>query len=121
MSTAIRSPQPSSFPRRALTLLELLAVVTIIGILALVAVRTMLVSSADVKRNSCFHNKTVINKQVEQFYFDQGKWPAITLSDIGADPNYFPDGIPRCPVDNSTYLLNPLSDRVLGHSHSGGK
>lgn len=107
------------FCRRGLTLLELLAVVIIIGVLALVVIRRISVASEDVKKEACFHNKAVINKQVEQYFFETGGWPANSLSDIGNDPNYFPDGIPTCPVNGTSYTLNPLSKRVLGHTHGG--
>ena len=40
------------------------------------------------------------------------------LSDIGADPNYFPDGLPTCPVSGQPYRLDPTTDRLVGHTTS---
>jgi hypothetical protein len=41
-----------------------------------------------------------------------GNWPANDLSDIAADPNYFPEGLPVNPVDNTPYTLNSTTHRV---------
>ena len=38
--------------------------------------------------------------------------PAADLSDIGADANYFPDGIPTNPTSGAAYSLNATTHRV---------
>jgi general secretion pathway protein G len=102
----------------AFTLVEILAVVVVLGILAAVVVPRVLVSSAEAKKNACYQNKAAINTAVEKWYFDKGSWPLDDLSDIGADSDYFPEGIPVCPVDGATaYALDPLTHRVTGHVH----
>jgi len=58
------------------------------------------------------HHKATINSAVERYYVNTGDWPAIDLSDIAADINYFPDGIPTNPVDSSAYTLNNTTKRV---------
>ncbi len=105
--------------KRAFTLVEILAVVVILGILAVVVVPRVLSSSATAKTNACFQNKASINTGIEKYYFDTGGWPVAALTDIGADANYFPDGIPVCPVDGSVYAMDPLAgnNRVTGHAH----
>ncbi len=104
--------------KRGFTLIEILAVVVILGILAVVVVPRVLTSSATAKTNACYQNKASINTAVEKYYFDTGGWPsdAMTL-DIGADADYFPDGIPACPVDASVYALGTTTHRVTGHAH----
>ena len=99
------------------TLVEILAVVVILGILAAIVVPRVLVSSAQAKTNACLQNKASINTAVEKWYFDKGSWPLDALTDIGADPDYFPDGIPVCPVDGSAYTLDMTTHRVTGHAH----
>ncbi len=103
--------------RQGFTLIEILAVVVILGILATVVVPRVLASSATAKTNACHQNKAVINTAVEKWYFDNGTWPAAALTDVGADLSYVPDGIPACPVDSSAYALDTLSNRVTGHAH----
>ena len=55
---------------------------------------------------------STINAAVERWYTEKGTWPANNLSDIGADANYFPDGLPVNPMDSSAYTLNATSHRV---------
>ena len=103
----------------AFTLIEILAVVVILGILAAVIVPRVLASSATAKINSCYQNKAVINTAVERWYFENGAWPLAALTDIGADTDYFPEGIPVCPVDSTVYAMDPIAgnNRVMGHAH----
>jgi len=94
------------------SLLELLAVVTILGIIAAIIVPRVTVSSDTAKQRVRDHHKATINGAVERYYVDTGGWPANDLSDIGANINYFPDGIPANPVDSSAYTLNATTHRV---------
>ena len=103
--------------RHGFTLIEILAVVVILGILAVVVVPRVLASSATAKTNACYQNKSSVNTAVERWYFDKAAWPLAALTDIGADPDYFPDGIPACPVDASAYALDTLTNRITGHAH----
>jgi hypothetical protein len=65
------------------------------------------------------HNRAEINIAVEQYYIHTGVWPANNLSDIGADPDYFPDGVPTCPVSGNAYQLDGTLHRVQGHTGPG--
>lgn len=103
--------------RSAFTLVEILAVVVILGILAVVIVPRVLASSATAKVSSCYQNKASINTSVERWYFENGTWPLAALTDIGTDVNYFPDGIAACPVDGTAYALDIITNRVSGHVH----
>lgn len=98
--------------RHGFSLMELLAVVTILGIIAAIVVPRVSVSSATAKQKVHEHNKATINSAVERWYIDKGDWPADDLSVIKDDVNYFPDGIPANPVDNSAYSLNNTTHRV---------
>jgi prepilin-type N-terminal cleavage/methylation domain-containing protein len=94
------------------SLLELLAVVTILGIIAAIIIPRVTISSDTAKQRVRDHHKATINAAVERYYIDNSTWPAADLSDIGANPNYFPEGIPTNPVDGSTYSLNTTTHRV---------
>ena len=97
---------------KGFSLMELLAVVTILGIIAAIIVPRVAVSSDTAKQKVNSHNKATINAAVERWYIEKGTWPANDLSDIGADGNYFPSGIPANPTDNSAYTLNATTHRV---------
>lgn len=98
--------------RSGFSLMELLAVVTILGIIAAIIVPRVAVSSDTAKQKVHNHNKATINAAVERWYVEKGTWPANNLSDIGADTSYFPDGIPTNPVNGTAYSLNATSHRV---------
>jgi general secretion pathway protein G len=98
--------------RTGFSLMELLAVVTILGIIAAIIVPRVAVSSDTAKQKVNNHNKATINSAVERWYVEKGTWPANNLSDIGADTNYFPDGLPTNPVNSGAYTLNATTHRV---------
>ncbi len=101
----------------AFTLVEILAVVVILGILAAVVVPRVLATSSTAKINSCYHNKVVINAAAEQWHFNTGAWPDHLLNDIGQDKDYFPDGVPVCQLDSAAYHLDHTTHRVSNHVH----
>lgn len=98
--------------RAGFSLMELLAVVTILGIIAAIIVPRVAVSSDTAKAKVNSHNKATINAAVERWYIEKSTWPANNLSDIGADTNYFPDGLPTNPTNNTAYSLNATTHRV---------
>lgn len=108
--------RPRARAVRAFTMLELVVVVVILGILAVVVVPRFIVSAEETKRHGCEANAAQINLLVERWYFEKGSWPQPDLSDIGADPDYFPNGLPKCPVDGRSYMLAP-NQRVTPHGH----
>lgn len=70
------------------------------------------------KKVACQQNAGLINAAVELWYVQhEGQWPKEDLSDIGRDRDYFPTGIPVCPVTGGAYHLDPQTHRVMGHAH----
>jgi prepilin-type N-terminal cleavage/methylation domain-containing protein len=102
----------SNSKRSGFSLMELLAVVTILGIIAAIIVPRVTVSSDTAKAKVNAHNKGTINAAVERWYVEKGTWPAANMSDIGADANYFPDGIPTNPTNGAAYTLDATTHRV---------
>jgi general secretion pathway protein G len=98
--------------RAGFSLMELLAVVTILGIIAAIIVPRVAISSDTAKTKVNSHNKATINAAVERWYIEKGAWPANNLSDIGADTNYFPDSVPVNPTNGAAYTLNAATHRV---------
>lgn len=70
------------------------------------------------QKTACRVNAQYINRAVERWYFMEGEWPSPDLNDrFSRDTDYFPNGIPRCPVNGERYRLNPETHRVMGHTH----
>ena len=98
--------------RNAFSLLELLAVVTILGIIAAIIIARFSTTTDTAKKKLNAHNKAVINSTVERYYMEQGSWPATTLAELNS-ADYFPDGIPVSPFDGSTqYTIDGTTHRV---------
>lgn len=91
---------------------ELLAIVTILGIIAAIVVPRLTISKEAALERADHRNKSEINAAVERWYVEKGAWPQDDLKDIGADAAYFPHGLPSRPADGGAYSLNPSTHRV---------
>jgi competence protein ComGC len=92
----------------------------VLGILAVLAVLVVprVTGHHDSSRSAACHiTQGEIELQVKLWRRNTGSNPAANLSDIGADPAYFPSGLPVCPVDGSAYTIDTTSGLVNGHSH----
>lgn len=97
--------------RLGFSLMELLVVVTILGVLAVIIVPRITTTSATAEQRADEQNRLSINSAIEQYYIDQGAWPTdLTVLDGHLD--YFPDGIPVNPTDGSTYSMNTTTHRL---------
>ena len=67
--------------RAAFSLLELLAVVTILGIIAAMVLPRVVLSTDKTKEATCLHSRGEINITVECYYLHTGNWPADDLSE----------------------------------------
>ncbi len=81
------------------TLMEMLIVVTIIGILAAIILPRFLTSSDSAKRAAHRATRQTVNSQSDKFYFNHTSYPtAMTNSGWSKSPDtfssYFPDGVP---------------------------
>lgn len=98
--------------RRGFSWVELLAIVTILGIIAAIVVPRLTISKEAALQRADHRNKAEINAAVERWYVERGHWPQDDLKDIGADVSYFPHGLPTHPLSGSPYVLNPATHRV---------
>jgi general secretion pathway protein G len=97
---------------KGFSLVEMLAIITILAIISAIIVPRWVRSSEAAKVKLDHHNRAVINTAVDRWYVEKGAWPAPDLSDIAADPVYFPQGLPSNPVSKAGYQLNPANHRV---------
>lgn len=103
--------------RSGFSLLEILAVVTIVGILAVVVLARISESAANAKKNACYVHKGNIEVQVQRWYRTKASWPDLNLANIGSENAYFSDGLPTCTVDGTSYTLDAATHHVSGHNH----
>lgn len=106
----------NTHPRRGLSLLELLACVTILAVLVTVVAPRVSTGGGIAKERACSVNREVIEVQSALWKRSKGVWPQGDLSDVFASPEHFPEGQLRCPVDGSLYKIDD-SGRVIGHNH----
>jgi type II secretory pathway pseudopilin PulG len=99
--------------------MELLAVVTILGVIAAIIVPRVVGGTDAAKEKTCYHNRAEINIAVERYKLHTDNWPANDLADIAADPEYFPEGQPSCPVSGAAYRIDATTHRVVGHDGPG--
>ena len=99
------------------TLTELMAVMAILGVLAILIVPRVSNHQVTSKRAACYACQGDIELQTKLWKRNNGTYPAANLSDIGADTAYFPSGMPTCPVDGTTYTINTTTGLVTGHTH----
>ncbi|HOO56223.1 MAG TPA: prepilin-type N-terminal cleavage/methylation domain-containing protein [bacterium] len=106
---------------RGFTLLEVILVVVLISILAAIVIPRFSISTHKAKVQACEIQRAIINKQVENYYFIEATWPLDSLTDIKANDSYFPDGIPTCPIDETSYSMKPSPyHRITGHREGSG-
>jgi prepilin-type N-terminal cleavage/methylation domain-containing protein len=99
---------------RGFSLLELLAVVTILGVLAVIIVPRISIPGYNAKSKVCDQYVSDINAAIERYYFDNGTFPT-TLGDL--TPNYYPEAIPPCPANGAPYAIDGTTHSVTPHNH----
>jgi type II secretory pathway pseudopilin PulG len=97
---------------RRISMKKIVAAAVVIGIIAAIVVPRVAASRGEAKRQAHEEYKLQIDEAVERWYINENQWPATDLSDIGADSNYFPTGVPLNPISGRPYVLDPVTHRV---------
>lgn len=100
---------------KALTLIELLTIVLIIGALSAIAIPRIATSAGRAKANVCMTNVDVLNSQIE-LYMARERVSSPDLSEVTGNPDYFPEGALTCPF-GTAYVMNGTVYRVAKHPH----
>ena len=101
----------------AFSLMEIMAAIVILGILAAVMVPRLAGHQDKAKRSACYANKGDIELQAKLWRRNNGTYPLANLSDIGASTTYFPGALPVCPLDGTAYTIDTTTGKVVGHTH----
>lgn len=116
-SATSESRKSKAVSRCGLSLMELMAIVAILGAIMVLIVPRIGARTEDAKTHACDLNQGEIELQCQLWRRAIGSFPAADLSVIGADTSYFPAALPTCPVDGSAYTIDPTTGRVVGHGH----
>ena len=97
------------------SLIECIIVLLILGVFALIALPSVMEGATIAKTNACKTNVMILNFQLALYYQNEGKWPPDFNALIN-DPDYFPDGIPKCPFGHA-YTIHISNRWIHQHSH----
>jgi general secretion pathway protein G len=117
MQPVTRQQHTQTVVKPAFSLTELMAVVAILGVLAVLIIPRVSTQQDNSKRAACYANQGDIELEVKLWKRNNGTYPAANLSDVGASTTYFPSGVPVCPVDGTAYTINTTTGLVIGHTH----
>lgn len=103
--------------RKGVTLIELLIVVLILAALSAIAVPRISQSATNAKAKACMTNIDILNSSIELYNAENGAYPPL-LTTVTNDTSLFPDGAPKCPINDAAYPSALVNKRVDGSEHN---
>ncbi|MEM9700964.1 MAG: hypothetical protein AAF907_00810 [Planctomycetota bacterium] len=100
--------------RAGLSMLELIAVMFVLGAIAAVIVPQLGGTGRAVDVETCDRHREAIDLHASLHLRNTGAWPAADLSDLATT---LPEGLPVCPVDGSAYTFDSVTGRTVDHAH----
>lgn len=102
--------------RTAFSLVELLTVVALLGLVAAVLLSraSTAVDSGDAA--ACKAQVGELELHAQRWKRTTGGWPDSDPYELEGLADYYPEGLPVCPVDGTTYTFDSIG-RVEGHNH----
>ena len=85
-------------------MLEILAVLAIVGILATLAAPRFLLSTDIAESEFCRANRGTIALQIESYYRNESSYP--NWAALSTDTDYFPQGALVCPDSHGDYSIS---------------
>ena len=102
--------------KQGFSLVEILIVVSILGIISAIAIPRLIKPTNQVKEASEIAQMQTINTQIERYQFDYGVYPtAMTEEGWGGVERaiqYWPEKIPSISALGRTYIINEATHRV---------
>jgi general secretion pathway protein G len=104
------------------TLMEMLIVVTIIGILAAIVLPRILTSSSLTRKAAHRQERTTINSQLESYNFLYEQYPSGMTNASWNEPgtstgykDFFPDGVPTTCNQTASWAIDTGRIQTSGH------
>lgn len=93
------------------SLIELLAIVTILGIISAAVLPRISFSSTVAKANVHLQNVAELNSAIERYYVETGNFPSPDMNEL---ITYLPDGLPKDPrtIPPGDYTMDTSIHRV---------
>lgn len=98
---------PTSQRSSGFTLIEILIVVTVIGLLAGIAVPNFMRARDTARLNVIYNNLRILNGAKEEWATEQSKAPGASIGPVDTLASYFRGGKLQ-QVVNETYVPNPV-------------
>ena len=101
--------------KKDVSLIEWIILSLLLAVLSLILLPRMMEGATIAKTNACKINVMSMNLQIGFYYHNENEWP-LNFNALINDPNYFPDGLPKCPFGH-VYTMHSSNRWINQHNH----